>query len=158
MIQINITALTHLTGLLIKDMIARGHGRILNLASTAAYQPGPLMAVYYAGKAYVLSFSEAIAKEIEGTGVTVTALCPGPTMTRFQEAAGLEESRLIKFSRLLDAGAVAEAGLKGMMRGKRVVIPGLLNKIQTRAAGFIPRGMLLNIVKWLQGGREAKRQ
>ena len=97
MIAVNITALTHLTKLFAKDMVARKSGRILNMASTAAFLPGPFMAVYYASKAYVLSFSEALANELQGTGVTVTALCPGPTATGWASTAGVERSRLFQY-------------------------------------------------------------
>ncbi|MCA9929933.1 MAG: SDR family oxidoreductase, partial [Anaerolineales bacterium] len=93
MMQVNMVALTHLTHLFLPGMVERGYGRILNIASTAAFQPGPLMAVYYATKAYVLSFSEAIANELDGTGVTVTALCPGPTESGFQARAAMEDSK-----------------------------------------------------------------
>jgi short-subunit dehydrogenase len=154
MIQLNITALTYLTRLFLADMMASGHGRILNVASTAAFQPGPLMAVYYASKAYVLSFSEAIASEVKGTGVTVTVLCPGPTRTNFQSVAGVAESRFLRAARVVEPDIVAEAGFKGMMRGKSVVIPGMLNKIQTRVVKFIPRRILLPVIKWIQQGRD----
>src|SRR5262252_4477634 len=97
-IQVNIAAVTHLTGLFLPAMVERRRGRILNVASTAAFQPGPLMAVYYASKAYVLSFSEALANELSGSGVTVTALCPGPTITNFRERAGTGKVRLSKAS------------------------------------------------------------
>jgi short-subunit dehydrogenase len=153
MIQVNITSVTHLTRLFLKDMVDRGHGRILNVASTAAFQPGPLMAVYYASKAYVLSFSEAIAKEARGTGITVTALCPGPTRTGFQSVAGNEESRLMRTARIMDADKVALAGFQGMMRGKSVVIPGILYKIETTVVKFIPRRVLLAVVKWVHQSR-----
>ena len=96
MIDLNIKALTMMTKLFVKEMVARGKGKILNIASTAAFQPGPLMAVYYASKAYVLSFSEALSNELQGTGVTVTTLCPGPTQTGFEKAASLQESGLFK--------------------------------------------------------------
>ncbi len=155
-IQVNITALTHLTRLFLRDMVHRGHGRILNVASTAAFQPGPMMAVYYAGKAYVLSFSEAIASEIKGTGVSVTALCPGPTKTRFQSVAGIKESRLLRSRIAMEPDVVAEAGFRGMMEGKSVVIPGTLNKIGTRVVNFIPRRLLLAVIKWVQQGRDQK--
>jgi short-subunit dehydrogenase len=158
MIQVNITALTHLTRLFLRDMIHQWHGRILNVASTAAFQPGPMMAVYYAGKAYVLSFSEAIASEIKGTGVSVTVLCPGPTKTRFQSVAGIKESRLLRSRIAMEPDVVAEAGFKGMMEGKSVVIPGTLNKIGTRAVKFIPRRLLLGVIKWIQQGRDQKSQ
>jgi uncharacterized protein len=100
MIDLNITALTRLTKLVLPSMVKRGHGRVLNLASTAAFQPGPYMAVYYATKAYVLSYSEALAEELRGTGVTVTALCPGPTASGFQDRADMHDSALVKGKKL----------------------------------------------------------
>src|SRR6266446_5779728 len=121
MIQVNVTALTALTKLFLKDMTLARRGRILNVASTAAFQPGPLMAVYYATKAYVLSFSEGIANELKGSGVTVTCLCPGPTTTGFEERANLRQSRLFR-GPVLDAKTVALAGYRACMRGKTLVI------------------------------------
>src|SRR6266550_6618870 len=114
MIQVNVVALTHLTKLLLPPMIARRRGRVLNVASTAAFQPGPLMAVYYATKAYVLSFSEAIADELRDSGVSVTALCPGPTETGFAAAANVGATRLFTMSKPADSRAVAEAGYEAM--------------------------------------------
>src|SRR6184192_114909 len=119
MIQVNIAALTHLTKLFLPAMIKRRSGRILNVASTAAFQPGPLMAVYYATKAYVLSFSEALAEELRHTGVTVTALCPGPTRTEFATSAHVTNSRLFSLFGSADAGEVAEYGVRAMMEGTR---------------------------------------
>ncbi len=131
MMQVNMTALVHLTKLFLPGMLARKSGKIMNVASTAAFQPGPLMAVYYATKAFVLSFSEAIANELAGTGVTVTALCPGPTQSEFQQRAHIENTRLIKgkFMGLMTSEAVARIGYDGFMQGKRLVIPGLMNKM-----------------------------
>ena len=153
MIAVNVTALTLLTKRLAPGMIARGRGRILNVASTAAFQPGPLMAVYYASKAYVLSLSEALATELEGTGVTVTCLCPGPTRTGFQERAGMERSGLFKSLQVMDAAAVARAGYEGMKTGRTLVIPGLLNKITAHANRFAPRWLPPRIVRALQKER-----
>src|ERR1051325_400430 len=120
LLQINVVALTHLTKLFLPSMIARGRGYVCNVASTAAFQPGPLMAVYYASKAYVLSFSEALSNETAGTGVVVSALCPGPTETGFVAAAGMGDSKL--FDRgPMGAREVAEAGYRGMLEGKRIV-------------------------------------
>ena len=102
-IQVNLAALTDLTGRFLPGMVSRGKGKILNVASTAAFQPGPYMAVYYATKAYVLSFSEALAEELSGTGVTVTALCPGPIVTEFQKAAGIEDTWLFRGPLVMDA-------------------------------------------------------
>ncbi len=112
LLQLNIVALTHLTKLFLPGMKTRGYGKILNLASTAAFQPGPLMAVYYASKAYVLSFSEAISEELHGTGVSVTAFCPGPTELGFQKRAAMEESKLVQGG-LMSAEAVAKIGYAG---------------------------------------------
>ena len=129
-IQLNVATLTHLTRLLLPPMIRRGKGRILNVASTAAFQPGPMMAVYYATKAYVLSFSEALANELKGTGVTSTCLCPGPTSTGFNARAKLGNGGMLsKKSVMMEAAAVARRGYDGMMKGRRLVIPGLLNKM-----------------------------
>ena len=154
MIQVNITALTHLTKLLLPRMLERRRGRILNVASTAAFQPGPLMAVYYATKAYVLSFSEALGNETAGTGVTVTALCPGPTITEFQKRAGLEMTRLFKSPLVMDAPTVARAGYDGMMRGKRVVVPGATNRTLVQALRVTPRRLAAAVARRIQ---ESKR-
>ena len=152
MIQVNVSALTHLTGLLLPGMLARRRGRVLNVASTAAFQPGPLMAVYYATKAYVLSFSEALANETSGSGVTVTALCPGPTETAFQKRAGMEGTRLFR-SGVMDAATVARHGYDGMMRGARVVLPGWRNRVLAQSVRFAPRQMVLQMVRSLQERR-----
>jgi short-subunit dehydrogenase len=153
MIQVNVAALTHLTRLALPSMVARREGKVLNVASTAAFQPGPLMAVYYATKAYVLSFSEALSKELSGRGVTVTALCPGPTETGFQKAAGMERSRLFRRGLVMDAAAVARAGYRGLLRGKRVVVPGFKNRCMAQAASWAPRPLVLWVSKRLQESR-----
>jgi uncharacterized protein len=153
MIQVNVTAPTHLAKLLLPGMLARRSGRILNLASTAAFQPGPLMAVYYATKAYVLSFSEALANETAGTGVTVTALCPGPTITEFQKEAGLEATRLFHSPLVMKASDVARAGYEGMMRGKRVVIPGIGNLALVEVQRITPRRVVTAIARRIQESR-----
>jgi short-subunit dehydrogenase len=153
LIQVNLTALTALTQLFLQGMVRRGHGKILNVASTAAFQPGPLMSVYYAGKAYVLSFSEAIANELEGTGVTVTTLCPGPTRTEFHEAAGMGGMYLLRKG-VLDASTVAWVGYRGMVQGRRVVIPGLLNKALALLARWAPRDWVIRAVRRLQERRK----
>ena len=150
MIQLNMTTLTQLTRLILPRMIAAKQGRILNVASIAAFLPGPLMAVYYASKAYVLSFSEAIANELKGTGVTVTALCPGPTRTGFATAAGATATNLFQTPGVMDAAPVAEAGYRGCMKGKAVVIPGLLNKVLVWVIAFSPRWMVTPISRRLQ--------
>ena len=149
MIQLNITTLTHLTRLFLPGMVQRGHGKILNLASTAAFAPGPLMAVYYATKAYVLSFSEAIAVELKDTGVTVTVLCPGPTETGFQQRAEMTDSKLVQDG-LMDIETVVEQGYNALMNGDVVHVPGLMNKLQVLAPRFLPRGMVRRMVRDMQ--------
>lgn len=146
MIELNISALTALTRLFIPEMIRRKEGAILNVASTAAFAPGPYMAVYYATKAFVVSFSEALSEELKGTGVTVTALCPGATETNFASAAGAEKTPLFN-RRLPSAAKVAEVGYRAMIHGKRVAIVGLFTRIQLFFAHFIPRIILGKIVK-----------
>jgi short-subunit dehydrogenase len=154
MLQVNVVALTHLTKLFLPAMLGRRRGYVSNVASTAAFQPGPLMAVYYASKAYVLSFSEALANECEGTGVRVSALCPGPTETGFVAAAGMSESKL--FDRgAMTARDVAAAGYRGLLAGKTVVIPGLRNNLLARSIGFFPRGLVTKVVRGIQERRES---
>ncbi len=154
MLQVNVVALTHLTRLFLPEMIARHSGRILNVASTAAFQPGPLMAVYYASKAYVLSFSEALANELGGTGVTVTALCPGPTTTEFQRRAGVENTPLMS-GRIMSAKAVAAAGYQGLLAGKTVVVPGIRNRVLAFAVRFLPRRVVAQAVRAIQETRKS---
>ncbi len=146
MVQVNVTALTHLTRRFVEPMVEREHGRILNVASTAAFQPGPFMAVYFATKAYVLSFSEALGEEMRGTGVTVTALCPGPTVTGFQTRAAMEHSPIGGRMVTGDAAAVARAGYAGMVKGKRVVIPGVFNKAGSALPRLFPRALATRVV------------
>jgi short-subunit dehydrogenase len=153
MLQVNVVALTMLTKRLLPGMVARRHGRVLNVASTAAFQPGPLMAVYYASKAYVLSFSEALSNETSGTGVTVTCLCPGPTETGFQDRARLGESRLFSALSVASAADVARAGYDGMMAGRALVIPGLFNKVGVQALRVAPRAFVPRIIRAIQGQR-----
>jgi uncharacterized protein len=149
MLQVNVIALTALTKLFLRGMVERRSGRILNLASTAAFEPGPLMAVYYASKAYVLSFSEALANELRGTGVTITTLCPGPTRTGFQQRGAMEDSRLVQ-GQIADARSVALAGYRGLMAGKTIVIPGFTNKLVPWIVRVSPRGMLTQVVRRMQ--------
>jgi len=146
MIQLNITALTVLTRLFLPGMLARNRGGVLNLASTAAFQPGPFMAVYYASKAYVQSFTEALAEEVAGTNVKVTCLSPGPTVTEFAARAGTEGSKLLRRSSSMSAQAVARAGYRGWRRGKVLVVPGLANKAGTLAVRLLPRRLLRRLV------------
>jgi short-subunit dehydrogenase len=150
MIALNVCALTRLTKALLPGMIARRRGRILNLASTAGFVPGPYMAVYYATKAYVVSFSQAIAEELRGTGVTVTALCPGATRTGFAGTAGMEGSRLFRRGVVMDAATVARAGYDGMMAGRAIVVPGLANKAIVASTRVSPRGLLARVTARLQ--------
>ena len=154
MIQLNVASLTYLSKAILSGMIARRRGKICNVASTAAFQPGPLMAVYYATKAYVLSFSEALSNELDGTGVTVTALCPGPTRTGFQAGAKMEESKLVR-GKIMDSQTVARIGYEGLMKGKRVVIPGVKNKLLAQSVRFLPRGMVTGLVRSAQERAES---
>jgi uncharacterized protein len=149
MIQVNITALSQLTRLCLPQMIGRKHGRIMNVASTAGFQPGPLMAVYYATKAYVISFSEAIANELKGTGVSVTCLAPGATATEFASRADMEKSRLFKMSKMKSLD-VAQAGYNGMMRGKTLVIPGMRNWLMMESVRLGPRKLVTAIARSVQ--------
>ena len=153
MIQVNVAALTQLTGLFLPAMLERRSGRILNVASTAAFQPGPLMAVYYATKAYVLSFSEALASETAGTGVTVTALCPGPVPTEFQKRAGTEKGTLATGPLAVPARVVAAAGYRGLLRGDPLVVPGFGNKAIVQALRLSPRRLVTAISRRLQEKR-----
>src|SRR5919201_3210199 len=149
MLQVNVVALTALTKLFLHGMVERRAGRVLNLASTAAFEPGPLMAVYYASKAYVLSFSEALAEELRGTGVTVTALCPGPTKTGFQKRGEMEDSRLVQ-GQIMDARSVAVEGYRGMLAGRAIVIPGFRNKLVPWVVRLSPRAMVPRVVRRMQ--------
>lgn len=150
MIDLNMKSLTHLTKLFLPEMVKRRSGRIMNVASTAAFQPGPLMAIYYATKHYVLAFSEAIANEVKDYGVTVTALCPGPTESGFQNAAAMEESKLVNNVKMPTSAEVAEYGYRSMMKGKVVAIHGRANSLMARSVSFLPRNMVTNMVRKLQ--------
>lgn len=156
MLQVNIVALTHLTRLFLPGMIERNEGRIMNVASVAAFEPGPLLAVYFASKAYVLHFSEALDEELRSTKVRVTAFCPGPTATGFEERAGLGESKLFTGRNVMNAAAVAEAGYRGLMRGRRIIVPGLMNNILTSSVRFLPRRIVTRIVGSMQGRRQSQ--
>ena len=151
MMQVNMAALTHLTWLFLPPMLERGSGRILNVASTAAFLPGPGMAVYYASKAYVLSFSEALSKELEGSGVTLTCLCPGPVASGFQATANMSGSRFLKFARLVDPAPVARAGYRAMCKGKAIEIPGIQNRIAAQLPRVASRAVLRSVVRYVQG-------
>src|ERR1017187_4987397 len=148
-IQLNVTTLTHLTRLYLPGMIERKSGRILNVASTAAFQPGPLMAVYFATKAYVLHLSEALANELDGSGVTVTCLCPGATTTEFHKRANATGMRLLKMGSM-DARTVAEDGYRALVAGKPVVISGFKNWLVAQSVRFSPRRLVTAIARKLQ--------
>ncbi len=147
-VRVNVLALTHLTGLFLPGMIQRGGGGILNVASTAAFQGGPKMSVYFATKAYVLSFTEAIAEEVRGKGVRVCCLCPGPTETEFAQVAGMEDSRLFRMG-TMTAAQVARAGYRGLQRNKTIVIPGAINKLGCWSASIFPRSWARKVSKKL---------
>jgi uncharacterized protein len=148
-VQLNVTALTHLTRLFLPEMIARRTGKIMNVASTAAFQPGPLMAVYYATKAYVLSFSEGLANEVAGTGVVVSCFCPGATDTGFQKRAGMESSRLFKKIGAMNVETVARDGYRGLMAGKTLVISGAPNWLVAQSVRFAPRKWVTALSRWV---------
>jgi uncharacterized protein len=148
-IDLNITALTQLTRLFLPPMVARRSGRIMNVASTAGFQPGPLMAVYYATKAYVISFSEAIANELHDSGVTVTCFCPGATHTGFAKRAGTEKSRLFKQLGAMSAEKVALDGYRGVMEGRSLAISGVHNWAVAQSTRFAPRKMVTAISRWV---------
>jgi len=156
-IQVNLVALTNLTGLFLPGMVSRQKGKVVNVSSTAAFQPGPYMAVYYATKAYVLSFSEALAEELAGTGVSVTALCPGPTVTEFQEGAGIEDTWLFRGPLVMDARSVARAGWAGARRGKRIIVPGLGNKLLKEGVRFSPRRLVTAVARRIQKKRSGEK-
>ena len=151
MIQLNVATLTELTKRFLEPMRQQKVGKILNVASTAAFQAGPMMAIYYATKAYVLSFSEAIANELKGTGVTVSCLCPGPTISEFQKRARINmQIPLFKAARVMTAEAVARIAYRGLMKGKTVILPGISNKISPLGARLLPRKWVTSIVRFLQ--------
>jgi short-subunit dehydrogenase len=155
MLHVNIVALTALTQLFLPGMIERRCGRILNVASVAAYFAGPLMAVYYASKAYVLSFSEALSNEVAGSGVTVTCLNPGPTISEFQEQAGMGEltTGILGY---MSSRKVARIGIRATLRGERVCTPGLLNKALVLLTHLVPRGALLALMRLFQQEKHAR--
>jgi short-subunit dehydrogenase len=150
MINLNIKTLTQFTKLYLQVMAKRSSGKIMNVASTAAFQSGPTMAVYYATKAYVLSFSEAINNEVSDKGITVTTLCPGATESGFQEAAAMEESALVKGRKLPTSKEVAEYGYASMMKGKTVAIHGMMNKIMANSVRFLPRSIVVKVTRKIQ--------
>jgi short-subunit dehydrogenase len=152
LMQVNMVALAHLTKLFLPEMIRRRSGRILNVASTAAFVPGPFMVLYYASKAFVLSFSEALANEVQGTGVTVTVLCPGATRTEFAQAAGIADSDLFQ-GPTMGAAEVARIGYHAMMAGKSSVIAGARNRWMIRGTRLVPRSFVAAQTRKLNWGK-----
>lgn len=147
-IRLDVEALAALTRLYLPGMLARKAGKILNVSSTAAFLPGPFMAVYYASKAFVLSFSQALAEEVRATGVTVTCLCPGATATEFFTRAQMQSTLLTRM-RMATPAAVAKAGIEGMMRGKAIVIPGAMNHAAAMLSRIAPRRLLIAVSRRL---------
>lgn len=154
LLRLNVEALTHLTHAFLPGMIERSRGRVLNVASTAAFFPGPGMATYYASKAFVLSFSEALATELEGSGVSVTCLCPGATRSEFQQRAGMNSSKLME-SALMSSEAVARAGYKATVRGQRLVIPGAMNAFLTLLPRVLSRKRVTSLVRDVQAPKKS---
>ena len=150
MINLNITTLTQFTKLYLQDMVKRGNGKIMNLASTAAFQPGPLMSVYFATKSYVLNFSEAVDNEVRDKGITITVLCPGPTESGFQAAAALEESSLVKGKKLPSSEEVAIYGYESMLKGKTIAIHGFKNSFLANSVRFMPRKWVVKVTRKMQ--------
>jgi uncharacterized protein len=148
-ISLNITALTELTRLFLPAMIERRFGRIMNVASTAGFQPGPLMAVYYATKAYVISFSEAIANELQNSGVTVTCFCPGATQTGFAKRAGNDKTRVFKRAAVMSADKVALDGYRAVMEGRTLAISGIQNWLTAQSTRFAPRKLVTAVSRWV---------
>lgn len=150
MLNLHVNTTTRMTKLALKSMMRRSSGKILNVASLAAFQPGPFMSIYYASKAYLLSFSQAIANELKGTGISVTVLCPGPTRTSFQDVVSANSSKnKIKFN-MASAKEVARCGYTAMMKGKTIAIPGMFNKFLAFLPRIVPRNLAANIVRKIQ--------
>lgn len=150
MVSLNVYALTYLTKIFYKRMLNSGKGKIMNLSSVAAFFPGPHMAVYYATKAYVESFTESLAAESKGTGVSLTALCPGPTLSDFFATASMNNnSRMKRFLGLPTAEVVAQYGFKKMMKGKTIAIHGFMNQLSIFTMRFTPRKVAASLVKWM---------
>ncbi|MBK7440381.1 MAG: SDR family oxidoreductase [Bacteroidetes bacterium] len=156
MMQLNMIALSQLTKLFVKDMAARKSGKILNIASTASFQPGPTMAIYYATKAFVYYFSSALYNELKPYGISVTSFHPGPTKTGFQDAADMHSSRLLKLVPVPEALPVAKKGYAAMMKGKRTATPGLINNIFQISSKLTPWGIIIPVTRYLQGSEQVK--
>lgn len=148
-IAVNIAALTKLTRLFLPSMIENKNGKILNVASTAGFFPGPLMSVYYATKAYVVSFSQALSNELQNSGVTCTCLCPGPTKSDFQSRAAMHKSRLME-GEMMSAQLVAQSGYRACVQGKTLCVPGAWNRILINAPRFLPRGIFAQLIRRAQ--------
>lgn len=146
MIQVNVFALTYLTKLFIENLSINNGGKILNIASTASFQPIPLMSVYAATKAYVFSFSSSLREEVKDKKISVTVLCPGPTSTNFEKAAKMQKSKLFNRN-VMDPKTVAAIGYNGLMKGKPIVVPGLINKMLVFGTRFLPAGITAKIAK-----------
>jgi short-subunit dehydrogenase len=149
MIQVNVTALTDLTRRLLPAMLDRNRGGVLNVASTAAFQPGPFMSIYYATKAYVLSFSEGLTNEVADSNVTVSCLAPGPTRTAFVDEAGMNDASLFEWGAPMTPTAVAEAGYEGFRAGRTLTVPGWPNKMGAFMIRFTPRSVARGVAGWL---------
>jgi uncharacterized protein len=149
-IDLNITALTRLTHLYLPRMLETGSGKIMNISSMAGFLPGPLMSVYYASKNYVTAFSEALANELKGTGISVTVLCPGPTESEFQRKANMQKSRLFDMFPVPGSAEVSEYGYRAMIKGKRVAIFGLHNRFLVSIMGLFPRNFLTAVARFIQ--------
>ena len=150
MLDLNVRALVELTHAFWPGMLAKKRGGVLNVASTASFQPGPFMAIYYASKAFVLSFSEALWEEARGTGVHVSCLCPGPTTSKFRERAGTDKTRLARTGTPMPSMTVARMGYRAFRKNRRVMITGARNAFMARLAPFVPRRTLLGLVRYLQ--------
>jgi short-subunit dehydrogenase len=148
MISVNVVALTELCRVFAPDMVSRGQGGILNVASTGAFSPGPTMSVYCATKAFVLSFTEALANELHGSGVTVTCLCPGVTATSFHEVSGTTRMRLVRVGTPMTSVAVAEAGERALLRGSSLAVPGLLNRALAMSVRFVSIRAAAGVARW----------
>jgi short-subunit dehydrogenase len=151
MISLNITALTHLTRLFLPQMVARGKGRIMNVASLASFSPGPTMSVYFATKAYVLSFSEALAEELRGKGISVTALCPGSTESNFHSVAN--DGNVAKERKMPSSGEVAAYGYMSMLKGRVIAVPGFMNSLMAASVRILPRSVVVSSVRKIQEGK-----
>lgn len=150
MVDLNVRALVELTHIYWPNMLKNQRGGVINVASTAAFQPGPLMAIYYASKAFVLSFTEALWEEARGTGVRVSCLCPGPTVSKFRARAGTDKKKLARSGKPMSSASVAELGVNAWKANKRVEVTGLRNRVMAAAVPFMPRKAVLGVVRNLQ--------